>query len=62
VARIKGRLRCRQPKLLPRSRPSCAACNASGDFSVTNLVEPFTVSRPTMYRTPAQPALAGTVT
>ena len=60
VARAKGRLRGRQPKLSVKQRAELRRMHASGDYSIADLAELFTVSRPTVYRTlqrsPASPA------
>jgi DNA invertase Pin-like site-specific DNA recombinase len=46
VARAKGRLRGRQPKL----QAELNRMHASGDYSITDLAELFSISRPTVYR------------
>ena len=51
VARAKGRLRGRQPKLSARQQAELRRMHASGDYSIADLAELFTVSRPTVYRT-----------
>ena len=51
VARAKGRLRGRQPKLSPKQRAELRHMHTSGDYSITDLAELFSVSRPTVYRT-----------
>ena len=60
VARAKGRLRGRQPKLSDKQQAELRRMHASGDYSIADLAELFTVSRPTVYRTlqrsPASPA------
>jgi DNA invertase Pin-like site-specific DNA recombinase len=60
VARAKGRLRGRRPKLSARQQAELRRRHASGDYSIADLAELFTVSRPTVYRTlqrgPASPA------
>ncbi len=56
VARAKGRLRGRQP----RQQAELRRMHTSGDYSIADLAELFTVSEPTVYRTlqrsPASPA------
>jgi Helix-turn-helix domain of resolvase len=47
----KGRLRGRQPKLSVRQQAELRRMHASGDYSIADLAELFTVSRPTVYRT-----------
>jgi DNA invertase Pin-like site-specific DNA recombinase len=44
IARIKGKLRGKQQKELSRM-------NSTGEYSISDLAEVFTVSRPTIYRT-----------
>ena len=60
AARAKGRLRGRQPKLSAKQQAELRRMHASGDYSIADLAELFTVSRPTVYRTlqrsPASPA------
>jgi DNA invertase Pin-like site-specific DNA recombinase len=51
VARAKGRLKGRQPKLSPRQQTELRRMHGTGDYTVTDLAELFKVSRPTVYRT-----------
>jgi DNA invertase Pin-like site-specific DNA recombinase len=51
VARAKGRLRGRQLKLSPKQRAELRRMHACGDYSITDLAELFSMSRPTVYRT-----------
>ncbi len=51
VARAKGRPRGRQPKLSPRQQTELRRMHATGDYTIADLAELFTVSRPTVYRT-----------
>ena len=51
VARAKGRLRGRQPKLSPKQQAELRRMHATGDYSITDLADLFSVSRPTVYRT-----------
>ena len=60
VARAKGKLRGKQPKLSARQQRELARMAGTGEFTVADLAEVFTVSRATVYRTlqrnqPAQP-------
>lgn len=60
VARAKGKLRGKQPKLSARQQRELARMVGTGEFTVADLAEVFTVSRATVYRTlqrnqPAQP-------
>lgn len=61
VARAKGKLRGRQPKLSPKQQAELRRMHASGDYTIADLAELFTVSRPTVYRTlqRSQPKQAG---
>lgn len=51
LARAKGKLRGRQPKLSARQQSELARMHASGEYSISDLAELFGVSRPTVYRT-----------
>jgi DNA invertase Pin-like site-specific DNA recombinase len=51
VARARGRLRGRQPKLSAKQQAELRRMHATGDYSITDLAEVFSVSRPTVYRT-----------
>jgi DNA invertase Pin-like site-specific DNA recombinase len=51
VARAKGKLRGRQPKLSPKQQAERRRMHASGDYTIADLAELSTVSRPTVYRT-----------
>ena len=50
VARAKGRLRGRQPKLSPAQQAHLVKQHGSGEHSIADLAELFSVSRPTVYR------------
>ncbi len=50
VARAKGKLRGRQPKLSPAQQAHLVKLHASGEPSIAELAELFSVSRPTVYR------------
>jgi DNA invertase Pin-like site-specific DNA recombinase len=50
VARSKGKLRGRQPKLSPKQQAELRRMHASGNYTIADLAELFTVSRPTVYR------------
>lgn len=73
IARAKGRLRGRQPKLSARQRALLIDLQAKGEHTIAELAEVFSVSRPTVYRvlgggtggaagTPAGEATAGSIT
>ncbi len=51
VARAKGRLKGRQPKLTPKQQKELRRMHATGDYTISDLAELFSVSRPTVYRT-----------
>jgi DNA invertase Pin-like site-specific DNA recombinase len=51
VARAKGHLKGRQPKLSSKQQTELRRMRATGDYTVTDLAELFNVSRPTVYRT-----------
>ena len=60
VARAKGKLRGKQPKLSARQQRELARMAGTGEYTIADLAEVFTVSRATVYRTlqrsPASPA------
>jgi DNA invertase Pin-like site-specific DNA recombinase len=51
IARAKGKLRGKSPKLSDRQRNELLRMHGSGDYSISDLAEVFSVSRPTVYRT-----------
>ena len=51
IARAKGKLRGKQPKLSDRQSRELRRMYDTGDYSVSDLAEVFSVSRPTVYRT-----------
>ncbi|MBM1223041.1 recombinase family protein [Ponticoccus sp. SC2-23] len=51
IARAKGKLRGKQPKLSDRQQKELARMHATGEYSISDLAELFSVSRPTVYRT-----------
>jgi predicted DNA-binding protein YlxM (UPF0122 family) len=50
IARAKGRLRGKSPKLSVKQQKELRR-TIPGDYSISDLAEVFTVSRPTVYRT-----------
>ena len=58
VARAKGRLRGKQPKLSERQQKELTRMHGTGEYSITDLGELFDVSRPTVYRTLARQAVS----
>ena len=51
IARAKGKLRGKQPKLSAKQQKELRRMHDSGDHSISDLAELFSVSRPTIYRT-----------
>lgn len=51
VARARGKLRGKKPKLSDRQSRELRRMYDSGDYSISDLAEVFSVSRPTVYRT-----------
>ncbi|MCX8281776.1 recombinase family protein [Phyllobacterium sp. 0TCS1.6C] len=56
VARAKGKLRGKQPKLSEKQHKELHRMHDTGDYSISDLAELFSVSRPTVYRTLARVA------
>ena len=54
VARARGKLRGKKPKLTDRQSRELRRMYDTGDYSVADLAEVFSVSRPTVYRTLAR--------
>jgi len=51
IARAKGKLRGKQPKLSDRQSRELRRMYDTGEYSISDLAEVFSVSRPTIYRT-----------
>ncbi len=51
IARAKGKLRGKRPKLSEKQQRELKRMHATGDYSISDLAEVFSVSRPTVYRT-----------
>lgn len=51
VARAKGKLRGKQPKLSAKQRAELRRMHGSGDYTISDLADVFRVSRATVYRT-----------
>ena len=51
IARAKGKLRGKQPKLSDKQQKELFRMHGTGDYSISDLAEVFSVSRPTVYRT-----------
>ena len=50
VARAKGRLRGKQPKLSAKQQTELRRMHATGDYSIADLAELFSIGRATVYR------------
>lgn len=51
VARAKGKLRGKKPKLSVRQQKELRRMYDTGEYSIGDLAELFSISRPTVYRT-----------
>jgi DNA invertase Pin-like site-specific DNA recombinase len=51
LARSRGKLRGKKPKLSERQQKELCRMYDTGDYSVSDLAEVFSISRPTVYRT-----------
>ncbi|WP_334472116.1 recombinase family protein [Arsenophonus sp. PmNCSU2021_1] len=51
IARAKGKLRGKQPKLSEKQQKELCRMRETGQYSISDLAELFAVSRPTVYRT-----------
>jgi len=58
VARARGKLRGKQPKLSDRQQKELRRMHDTGDYSISDLAELFSISRPTVYRTLGRQAAA----
>jgi DNA invertase Pin-like site-specific DNA recombinase len=54
VARPRGRLKGRQPKLTARQQAELVRMHATGDYTIADLMEVFSVGRGIVYRTLAR--------
>lgn len=54
IARAKGKLRGKQPKLSDKQQKERCRMHGTGQYSISDLAELFSVSRPTVYRTLAR--------
>ena len=55
VARAQGKLKGRQPKLSAMQQRELKRMHQTGEYTISDLGELFSVSRPTVYRTIARP-------
>ncbi len=51
IARAKGKLRGKQPKLSEKQQKELGRMHETGEYTISDLAELFVVSRPTVYRT-----------
>ena len=51
IARAKGKLKGKQPKLSAKQQKELCRMHATGEYPISDLAELFSVSRPTVYRT-----------
>ncbi len=51
IARARGKLRGKKPKLSDKQQRELSRMHATGEYSISDLAELFSVSRPTVYRT-----------
>lgn len=56
IARAKGKLRGKQPKLSDKQQQELHRMHDTGRYSISDLAELFSISRPTVYRTIARTA------
>ena len=54
IARARGKLRRKQPKLSGKQQRKLRRMHIMGDYSIRDLAELFSISRPTVYRTSAR--------
>ncbi|HKX22814.1 MAG TPA: recombinase family protein [Rhizorhapis sp.] len=54
IARAKGKLRGKKPKLSDRQQKELRRMYDTGEYSISDLAELFSISRPTVYRTIAR--------
>jgi DNA invertase Pin-like site-specific DNA recombinase len=54
IARAKGKLRGKQPKLSDKQQHELRRMHSTGEYSISDLADVFSVSRPTVYRTIAR--------
>ncbi|WP_312531032.1 recombinase family protein [Paracoccus sp. (in: a-proteobacteria)] len=57
IARAKGKLRGKKPKLSDRQQKELRRMYDTGEYSISDLGDVFSVSRPTVYRTLARQAM-----
>ena len=50
-AKAKGKMRCKNPKLIEKQQKDLHKMHETGEHSISDLAEIFSVSRATVYRT-----------
>ena len=50
IAKAKGKLRGKKPKLSEKQRKELCRMHETGQYTISDLAEVFSVSRPTVYR------------
>ena len=58
IARSRGKLRGKKPKLSDKQQRELRRMNDTGEYAISDLAELFSVSRPTVYRTLARQPVA----
>jgi len=61
IARARGKLRGKQPKLSDKQRRELRRMYDTGEYSISDLADLFSVSRPTVYRTLAGNHVTGAI-
>ena len=51
IAKAKGKLRGKQPKLSARQQAELVRMHSTGDYTIAELMEVFSIGRATVYRT-----------
>jgi len=51
AAKAKGKLRGKQPKLSPKQQTDLRRMHGTGEYSINDLAELFSIARATVYRT-----------
>ncbi len=59
VARSRGRLKGKQPKLSARQQAELVRMHGTGEYTIADLMEVFSVGRATVYRTLGRAGRAG---
>jgi len=62
IPRAKGKLRGKKPKLSDRQQKELCRMYDTGEYSISDLAEVFSISRPTVYRTLARQSIGAAAT